>query len=178
MIRRIKSVLIAIALATGGVSGAASAATVNVAGTSSQFGVYDYFTSSNPFTAMFNLAGLSGSLGATLTMSVFDVDLASGEIDNVYMNGHMIGTLTGSDSTTATTTLSVSSSYLVGNAMNVLTAYNVSSPGNWGFQVNSASLAVPVPGPAAGVGLIPLIASGLVGFGLRRRRLQSAASDV
>ncbi len=39
------------------------------------------------------------SRSATLRMDVYDVDAASGEVDDVYVNGQYVGTLNGSDGT-------------------------------------------------------------------------------
>ncbi len=50
---------------------------------------------------------------AQLYLLAYDVDETSGQLDNVYLNGHFIGSLTGANDTWSTTVLNVDPSYII-----------------------------------------------------------------
>ncbi len=86
---------------------------------------------------------------ATLTLSVYDVDIpgSSGcgpEIDQVYFNGHYLGTLTGANSQWSTCTFTVNPSYIIEGANSVKIYIDTTGSGCWCVECDWGELTVEV----------------------------------
>ncbi|UVO26369.1 cadherin-like domain-containing protein [Bradyrhizobium arachidis] len=106
-------------------------------------GVRSNWSAANPDTFTLALPNTGTLKNVALTLHANDVELPgtgapNGELDQVFVNGHLVGFLTQApDAQNSVTVLSVDSAFLV-NGNNVVSVYNVNtdSPGTWNFQID------------------------------------------
>ncbi len=82
---------------------------------------------------------------ATLLLYAWDIDETSGEVDEVYVNGHYVGNLTGANQQWSTTLLDIDPSYLVPgpNGKNLIQIkIDVNGYGNWAVNVDFGQLVI------------------------------------
>ena len=81
---------------------------------------------------------------AQLTIYAWDIDETSGEVDEVYLNGHYVGTLTGANRQWSSTVLTVDPSYLVAgpNGKNLVQIEVDVDDGNWAVTVDWGQLII------------------------------------
>ncbi len=79
------------------------------------------------------------SSSSNLTIRAFDVDEESGETDDVYVNGHYLGRLTGADQTWSVTSFAVNPAWLVlGNNLVEIQVDTSGDPTQWVVNVDWA----------------------------------------
>jgi len=82
---------------------------------------------------------------ATLRLLTWDVDETGGEVDQVYFNGHLVGTLTGANQEDSTTALDINPSWVVRGNNLVQILVDIDNPPAdrvWCVQVKQAQLIV------------------------------------
>jgi hypothetical protein len=94
-------------------------------------------------TILFHFDGvdITGITGATLTIYAYDVDEEYGQVDQVYLNGHFLGNLSGADEEYSTTVFTVDSSYIVSGTNNVRIDPDVNDEG-WVVTVEWGQLLI------------------------------------
>lgn len=132
----------------------------------------DYYTEGSPEVITFDATAITGVVNSVwLSFTTFDIDLFD-EIDAYFFNGTALGVLSGADQAFQDQGIDVTSLFIPG-AINTFTAYNISDPEFWSFDVTDAKLDVDVtavPVPDAGIGLMPMLVVGLLASRVLRRK--------
>lgn len=94
----------------------------------------------SPIEFTINVPNASGITSADLLLLNWDVDETSGEVDEVYFNGHYAGTLTGADNTWSTTALTLNPAWLVTGDNNVRIEIDVTNIHYWTVETDWGQL--------------------------------------
>jgi len=109
----------------------------------------------HPIEFTINIPDASGLTTASLLMSNWDVDWSSGEVDNVYVNGHFAGTLSGVNNSWSTTSLVLNPAWLVSGENVIRINVDLNNSGWWAVTINWAQLIL--NGMTAGTASVPAL---------------------
>ena len=82
---------------------------------------------------------------ASLSVSAWDVDVSAGEVDEVYLNGHLVGTLTGTNNGWSITYFNVNPSFVLTGQNLVQINIDVARIGGWATTVDWGQLVINDP---------------------------------
>jgi hypothetical protein len=110
--------------------------------------------SRHPIEFNFDIGANLPTTSAQLFLETWDVDLASGEVDQTYLNGTLLGTNSGANGVWSNSIFTVPAGVLVAGKNTVRVMVDTQSSGNWCTWVRRANLLIDggTPGTAGLIG--------------------------
>jgi hypothetical protein len=96
----------------------------------------------HPIEFNINVSGALPTTSAALLIEAWDVDESSGEVDEVYFNGTLVGTLTGADNQFSTTVLTIPLADVVAGDNLVQVQVDVNNVHDWCVGIPRAQLII------------------------------------